>query len=517
MICTVAKMRTTFAIAILLIPLSLPATPCPELPGNANWSEQEHWVWNEVCAGREANLQQRYGGNETPGQGENWPVQRDLSERLLKTILLDDIYRSRIPDQGVLIVGARFREKIDLSHSQLKHDLWLRWSRFEGTGTEALKLVGTEINGQLNLDHSMFLKHVNMDSMRAGSLFLTNGYFPSVWLASAKFELLRIDDTTVDGELQMTNLEVARDISLRNSTLTKVVLRSAKVGGTLAIEGPRRHEDPVAESRGCRSNTKPRATHNSQSVDLTAATVGTLSLGSLCYGPVDAPKNWGVGAELILTSTSVRTLQDGLCRDNGSNCTDDTWPEHLKLNGFTYQELENFDYDREIDMAARPAAWWIEWLERQGYSRRPYEYSLQPYEHLASILSKLGYKDKAEDILYAGKNRELESTTFPASIKLWLERVLIGYGYRIRYAVMWVAGFIILGAMVLRFSGEGRRNRMPYGIAFSFDMLLPIVKLREYHYRVDLKGWARYYFYFHKLMGYVLASFLIAGLAGLTK
>jgi hypothetical protein len=48
-------------------------------------------------------------------------------------------------------------------------------------------------------------------------------------------------------------------------------------------------------------------------------------------------------------------------------------------------------------------------------------------------------------------------------------------------------------------------------------MLLPIVKLREYHYSVDLKGWARYYFYVHKLMGYVLASFLIAGIAGLTK
>src|SRR5215472_10782368 len=125
MICTVAKMRTTFAIAMLLIPLFLPAATCLELPGDASWSEQEHWVWNQVCAGREANLQQQYGGNLTSEQGENWPPQPDLSERFLKTILSDDIYRSRIPDQGVKIVGARFREKIDLSHSQLKHDLWL--------------------------------------------------------------------------------------------------------------------------------------------------------------------------------------------------------------------------------------------------------------------------------------------------------------------------------------------------------------------------------------------------------
>jgi hypothetical protein len=58
---------------------------------------------------------------------------------------------------------------------------------------------------------------------------------------------------------------------------------------------------------------------------------------------------------------------------------------------------------------------------------------------------------------------------------------------------------------------------MPDGIAYSLDMLLPIMKLREGHADIDLKGWARYWFYLDKLMGYVLASFLIAGLSGLTK
>ena len=49
-------------------------------------------------------------------------------------------------------------------------------------------------------------------------------------------------------------------------------------------------------------------------------------------------------------------------------------------------------------------------------------------------------------------------------------------------------------------------------------MLLPIIRLREKHYKeIDLQGWPRQYFYVHKIMGYVLASFLIAGLVGLTK
>jgi hypothetical protein len=73
------------------------------------------------------------------------------------------------------------------------------------------------------------------------------------------------------------------------------------------------------------------------------------------------------------------------------------------------------------------------------------------------------------------------------------------------------------GVATLRLSGDGPRNGMPYGVAYSFDMLLPIIKLREEHYKMDLSGWPRYYFYGHKIAGYVLASFLIAGISGLTK
>jgi hypothetical protein len=95
--------------------------------------------------------------------------------------------------------------------------------------------------------------------------------------------------------------------------------------------------------------------------------------------------------------------------------------------------------------------------------------------------------------------------------------LLIGYGYYPYFAIFWVISLIMVGAIVLRASGEGLRNGMPFGLAYSFDMLLPIIRLRDRHYQIDLKTWVRYYFYGQKIMGYVLASFLIAGLAGLSK
>ena len=50
---------------------------------------------------------------------------------------------------------------------------------------------------------------------------------------------------------------------------------------------------------------------------------------------------------------------------------------------------------------------------------------------------------------------------------------------------------------------------MPYGLAYSF-VLLPVIHLRELHYKIDLVGLPRYYFYFHKLIGWALGLLLAA-------
>ncbi len=48
-------------------------------------------------------------------------------------------------------------------------------------------------------------------------------------------------------------------------------------------------------------------------------------------------------------------------------------------------------------------------------------------------------------------------------------------------------------------------------------MLLPIIELNKRHYEIQLARFARYYFYFHKIMGWILASFIGAGINGLTE
>ena len=77
--------------------------------------------------------------------------------------------------------------------------------------------------------------------------------------------------------------------------------------------------------------------------------------------------------------------------------------------------------------------------------------------------------------------------------------------------------FVFIGAAVLRKIKELDRDGNRLGFWYSLDMLLPGIHLREQHYEVDLKTGAKYYFYIHKIIGYTLAFFLLAGLTGLTR
>ena len=89
---------------------------------------------------------------------------------------------------------------------------------------------------------------------------------------------------------------------------------------------------------------------------------------------------------------------------------------------------------------------------------------------------------------------------------------------RIR-TLWWVLGFTLLGTAVLVWHRQGP-ERLSAKAFFSLDRLLPrLVELDKTHDEVEagLTGWVRRYFYLHKIVGYVLAGFLLAGLAGLTQ
>jgi uncharacterized protein YjbI with pentapeptide repeats len=197
-----------------------------------------------------------------------------------------------------------------------------------------------------------------------------------------------------------------------------------------------------------------------------------------------------------------------------------------------------------------------QWLKSTQYS--PAEYQL-----IYDLLVTNGQSSDAKEIGYAGKMIETKQTfhhSWFAFISMIFSRWFIGYGYYPYLAIPWAVFFCALGASVfsratvqeIRVS-EGRvkseptlgwlkyvwgptrfrlkkytkglpdtvENEQDYGVinplAYSFDALLPIIRLRELHYQIEIGGWRHYYFYFQRIVGWVLGVFVLGALSGLAK
>jgi hypothetical protein len=278
----------------------------------------------------------------------------------------------------------------------------------------------------------------------------------------------------------MESLDVASHFLMRCSGFeTSVLLNYARIGANLTISGSK-----------------------FLSLNLT----GTQITEELCLGSDELPSTrWKTGSNLILRNTKVGALQD----------LPDAWPDKIEFTGFTYSYLGGFAASKSKSMYQRKLSWIKKWLKKQK------DYSPQPYEQLGKVLREAGYKTKANDILFEGKKREwreaLTWSTWLTCFNLTLQHIFVGYGYRFLFTFFWVIALTIIGAIVLEATGQGLANNMPYGFSYSLDMLLPIIRLNESHYIIKLTGFAKYYFYGHIILGYVLASFLIAGLSGITK
>ena len=405
--------------------------------------------------------------------------------------------------------GSRFEAGVD--GNSLRVDGYLRLgARAIVTGGE-LNLVAASVGSIVDMSGSRFEAGVNGNSLRVGgSLFLNDGTVVSgkeLALVNASIgSNLEMSGSRFEAGVDGGRLRVGDSLFLRHSTFEdRVEITNAEVGSLL---------------------------------DLANATFAVLDLsgtevkGDLRLAWEDAyyPR-WTGSRPLILRNTRVAALQDG----------DGAWPNVLDLQGFTYERLGGAAGAGQVEMLRREGERYAAWLARDP------AITPQPYRHLASLLRSAGERDKADAILVAYRDRERaeawrkcgESVTawwhWGLALKgaecreaAWLSilRATIGYGigdgpFRIFW---WVLIFTVLGAVVLCFVKPPGPRGLMWSFGASLDHLLPIIHLnKEFDDYFDdpkrerLYGWQLAYFAGHALVGYLLASFLVAGLAGLTQ
>jgi hypothetical protein len=520
------------------------------------WSEAERWVWKETRAGRIADFnarEERQDGPLNPTTSQGWDETRKIRSVFLKKILAEGPYRGEIPAEGVRIVGAWLTEAFELEFGQLVRQLWLDHCRFErpaklqgiqiegllsfegsafaaqGTEAASLDMKIAKIGGQLNLHGVMVAGRLNLNGAAVGQHLLMGqgASFQDVDLVAAKIGAqlnmgLRKDSekecgATFSGLLILDYLEVGGDVVLRDTRCKKLVsLIFAHLRGSLDLSGS---ELTQLDCSGTRIE-------------------GELSLGSAQHSKTTWREH--AGLNLDLRNLHVGALQDRMDRIaeqpvkrpwwiGDRDQWEDAWPAKMELDGFTYDRLGGYggttegntdlDCNYDVDMQARDVRWYLKWLARD------HSYSPQPYEQLARTFRATGHPSKANCILYISRRRARTEAWRQGEYLRWLGSCVldwtIGYGLGGRYflALLWVIAFAAIGTGVLYCSGqpsEGLGPGLPARFFYSLNQLLPIVEFEKYD-NVELAGWVAYFFYFQKLIGWVLGSFLIAGLAGLTQ
>ncbi|MBI3363351.1 MAG: hypothetical protein HY033_00415 [Ignavibacteriae bacterium] len=560
---------------------TLPNHPSKTAP-RKEWTEPEKWVWAQLCSGEIADFNKKLGTELDPRKQEGWSDDRLISQTFLEDIFLHEPYRSALPRQGVRVAGAWIKEEIDLQHAKIERPWLLDKSRveaevnlsylhslspisFEGSvfadklnmsslsldsdlfmrknGAEFkdVDLVGATVSGQIDMTGAKVTGKLNMNALSVdASLIMRNGAeFKDVVLIGAKIGgQLSMIGAKVTGELDMNALSVDASLIMRNGAEFKdVVLRRATVGGQLSMIGAKVSGTLNMQRLSVGTDLLMRGKAEFNWVKLLLAEIGgginfsqaKLShvemSGTKVHGEVhfgsgkDEEPEWQRGSSLILRNTEIGVLQDA---------GEDSWPETMELDGFTYEHLGGL-FGSERGIGERESKWFVQWLAKDK------TFSPQPYQQLAKVLNTMGYSSKANDILYAGKDRErkeaLKQKKLLKYVGLGLLKVTIGYGFGYRYffSLLWVIGLTAIGTYVLSTLPNSGVAQTPevqqtmemlqtlgQRIAFSVDKLLPIIHLDD-RLKLTFGGWQVYYFYFHELMGYLLGSFVVAGLSGITK
>ena len=147
--------------------------------------------------------------------------------------------------------------------------------------------------------------------------------------------------------------------------------------------------------------------------------------------------------------------------------------------------------------------------------------SYQPHQVVVNVLKNGGDRVDANAVAFHGHDGELKQAIndhrWLRALFLVVYKYTTGYGVYPQWSIIAIAFLTAAGAMVFRRTGELKEARLKWGLAYSFDMLLPLIKLRESHYKIDISGLARYYLYLHRLLGFILGSFLVAALASWVK
>ncbi len=502
---------------------------CSALFGN-DWSADERHLWLSLC---DARLRSP-GKNETHNirSASDCELRAARRKRLasidpafLRTLLTDPEFNTRLPVGPLHINGVRFERGIDLGG--INFDRGLDFSNDVIVGT--VNLEDVHAGDSLSFFHSCIFGQVLLRYAHvSGSIYFGNGSpdEPMPFSAKDKLPIEGIDatDTKTDHDFIITNARVARNLVVNGLNVASSLIFSQSSVPSVSASGLH-VTDQIALFDDEIGN--PNITHRSEepAANLFSTVADTIIIARVTvYGDIMASSmRLTGGLSLIDARTQLLNVSDsslgdefymGVSREPASSSlklqptkiisrdasvkTLDVpfiyWSSDGSIFGLNYSVLGE---DMFLGTDGKPLSRGDLRSEALHWLPKGRSFSPEPYAKLADVFEKEGYIDISKDIEYAEKRGEmLESFAqgmYGRGVALLGYEVFVGYGIQPLRAGVWALVLIFLGAQVIRRTPEGQDAGLRYGYVYSFDILLPLVKLREKNYDIDIVGKAKYH------------------------
>ena len=374
-------------------------------------------------------------------------------------------------------------------------------------------LKGTSIGADAEIHRSVIGKDLELNQVDVSKRF-------DIEEATNVQGVTRLVGTSVGGDLCIGNDPPTKDSRV---TFGETDFGLARIGSSVFVHDANFRKPPQMVGSEIKSHLDISGAEL-PGLDLTRASIG----GDFRLASRDephAPAHWASDAKLVLKNAHAGVIQNENEQPSGA-----AWPAAVDIEGFTF---DHFAHDPSV-----------EWLDQHWLSNSA-EFQPASYARLAKYFDDEGRREQDEDVMFAEKTREtrqawnhcstLQLASCAHAAGLMALRALIGYGIgnRLFWALYWALGLTIVGALVLRQTRDEQQQRVLWGgagkgrlwcVGASISHLLPLVELnKEFKDFFDdperrrLAPWQLIYFAIHAIMGYVLGSFVVAAITGLTQ
>jgi hypothetical protein len=433
-------------------------------------------------------------------------------------------------DTSVLFLNCEFRKVVDLRRTYFANSISFEGSSLiDGINFQDAHIRGSLILGALaNSAPKSTINFIQATGAQIDS---------SLTLANAK----------IDKTISLSTIRVGGSIDIHRVDAHETQIAASEVHGQLIIVDSMLQSTPeqVDRSGPLYALLNLNFIHASQDVFLNRTQVlgpsqlegadigGSLFLAGATLGTMVAPginikgvfrtgynerptgqqpskTKWSPDAILDLNNATIGTIS--------THYSLEYWPRTVILTNFRSSAFDFSLPPAPGQQLETRTGWFKKWLGLQK------NFVSQPYNNVRAVLLASGDDETAAAVGYAGRDRELLSSINNVDlinvIYLLLSKFLIGYGYQMWLPIIWTFAFVAVGAVIFHRSSEAQRELLDSSsdaVFYSLDMFLPLLQLRKRHFDIDLGSRVKYYFYLHKVAGWVIGSFIVVGLAGFTK